>query len=575
MLPARPKKNYPVRPALATLAGLLTLLAPSGCRRAHVPHTTEELTAAFAAVRDEPAQHLQIKWQGSPYAEGGQPGSWKQRRLEARFNVALDVNFIPTFSYDRLLRFKLIGGDIPDVFWMRDAREAGNAAQQGFALEVPYETLVRHAPDYVRTLLRHAPDAWLLSQWRGKNFGVPTFTNANAVFPFPGIWNRTWLDRVGVKKIPETLAEMEDALRRFRENDPDGNGQRDTFGYCPWKPGSSAGSLDRSFEEIFGAFGIQQNAWLVRDGRVAWGGTLPAAREALALLRRWYSGGLIHPDYMTLPLGNLEVRTQLVTGRVGYIMGFNLSGDGAFDERLPNSIATLIASVRPGTKIAPGWLPTGPRGERGVHTWGGSVGGVVMFGPQLARSPEKLVRVLTIFDAVCRDDELMLELQVGKRGLHWEWDPDYGIRKIPPYDAKPHSPRELLGEGILTSVATSFGYFIPFSAPQELCDRFTTARGRAYRDKHLRPEWGIQDALLMSETVPSAGKYLSDLVQMQAVAFTEIIIGKRPIEAFEAFVAQWRRQGGDLLTHEANELYARKKIIREHVTVLLAAAPRP
>ena len=198
-----------------------------------------------------------------------------------------------------------------------------------------------------------------------------------------------------------------------------------------------------------------------------------------------------------------------------------------------------------------------------------------MFGPQLARSPEKLVRVLTIFNEVCRDDELMLELQVGKRGLHWEWDPDYGIRKLPPYDAKPHSPRELLGEGILTSVATSFGYFIPFSAPQELCDRFTTARGRAYRDKHLRPEWGIQDALLMSETVPSAGKYLNDLVQMQAVAFTEIIIGKRPIEAFEAFVAQWRRQGGDLLTHEANELYARKKIIREHVTVLLAAAPRP
>ena len=505
--------------------------------------------------------------------EGAQPGSWIQRRLEQRFNVALDVNFIPTFSYDKLLRFKLIGGDIPDVYWLRDARELHNAAQQGFALELPYEVLIKHAPAYVRTLIRHAPDAWLLTNWEGKNFGVPTFNTNWAVRPFPGIWNKTWLERVGTAKIPETLVEMEDALRRFRNEDPDRNGKRDTYGYCPWKPGVSAGSLDRSFEEIFGAFGIIHNGWMRRDGRVVWGGTLPEAREALALLRRWYADGLIHPDYMTLPLGNLEVRNQLISGRVGYVMGFNLSGQNAFDPRLPNSLSTLHSAVHPGEVLAPGYFPIGPRGQRGVHAWSGSIGGVVVFGPQLARAPEKLVRVLRIFDEVCRDDQLALELRVAKRGLHWEWDPEFGIRKLPPYDAKPFAPREMLGEGVLTNIDTNFTYFIPFSANQELVDQFTTERVKKYRLQYQLPEWGIPDVLLMADTVPSAGKYLLDLVQLQAVAYTEIIIGKRPLDSFEAFVTQWRAQGGDVLTREANELYAQKQTIRTRVELLLAVAP--
>ncbi len=573
MIYAAPNFFHPAGRAFVVLAALLAVIALAGCHRGAAPPSTAELVEKFSACRDDPRQHLKIAWQGSPYAEGGQPGSWIQRRLETHFNVSLDVNFVPVFSYDRLLRFKLIGGDIPDVYWLRNAGEAATAAAQGFALELPYEVLVRHAPDYVRELVRSAPDAWLLSLSHGRNHGLPTFNQSVAVYPFPGIWNRTWLERVGINEIPDTLTEMEEALRRFRVGDPDGDGKKDTFGYCPWRPGASTGALDRSFEEIFGAFGVQQNCWLVREDRVVWGATLPGAKEALATLRRWYAGGLIHPDYMTLPIGNLEVRNQLISGRVGYIMGFNLGGVGAFDSRLPSSLQTLHAAVHAGEQLAPGRLPAGPRGERGVRTWGGSIGGIVMFGPQLARTPEKLARVLRIFNEACRDDTLAVELRVAQRGTHWEWDPEFGIRKLPPYDAKPYAPRELLGEGILTSMDTSYGYFLPFSPSRELAERFTTTRGREFRDTHQRPEWGVQDALLMADTVPSAAKHLVNLVALQAVAFTEIIIGKRPLEAFEDFVARWRAQGGDLLTREANELYAQKQAIRARVDTLLAAAP--
>jgi len=332
---ASPKK-YPARIVLTVLAALWLSLAPAGCRRAATPASTTELITTFNALRDDPQGHQEIVWLGSPYAEGGRPGSWLQRRLEEQFNISLEVSFMPVFSYDKLLKLRLTGGQIPDVFWLRNAGEVRRAAAHGFITEVPYETLAHHAPAYLRLLERHAPDAWLLSLVDGRNFGIPTFTTTVARLPQTGVWNRTWLERVGIKKTPETLVEMEEALRRFRTGDPDRDGQQDTFGMCPWRPGSSSGSgtLDRSFEEIFGAFGVMQNGWMLHEGRVVWGATLPGARLALETLRRWYADGLIHPDYMTLPIGNLEVRSQLFKGKVGYIMGFNLGNYGVFEKNI-------------------------------------------------------------------------------------------------------------------------------------------------------------------------------------------------------------------------------------------------
>ncbi len=562
------------RRSRAALFALLVLLAVAGCRRAVVPPATAVLIEKFA-VRDDPQQHLRIEWQGSPYAEGGRPGSWLQRRVEERFNVELDVNFIPIFSYDKLLKLQLTGGQIPDVFWLRNAGEVKRAAAHGFTLELPYEVVARHAPAYMRLLQRHAPDAWLLSLADGRNFGLPTFTTTVARLPHLAVWNRTWLERTGTKKIPETLVEMEEALRRFRTGDPDRNGQQDTFGLCPWRPGTSSGTgtLDRSFEEIFGAFGVIQNGWMLHEGRVVWGATLPGARRAVETLRRWYAAGLIHPDYMTLPMGNLEVRNQLFKGNVGYMMGFNLGNYGAFERKYPTSLQTLHQAIHPDEVLAPAWFPIGPDGHRGVRTWAGSIGGVIVFGPQLVRAPEKLVRVLAMFDAMARDSELFIELRVGRRGVHWDWDEDYGIRKRPPFDTRAVSSTELMGEGITNNIDNNYGYFAPFSAPQEAVDLYTMPAARTFQEIYMRPEWGLEDVLLMGDTVPSAYKYLHRLVDLQATSFTEIIIGKRPPEAFDAFLADWHAHGGDVLTREANALYVEKQAIRARVAALLAAAP--
>ncbi len=507
------------------------------------------------------AEPLALSWQGSFYMEGGRDGSWIQRQVEERFGLRLHCGFFPAFSYDKQLMFSLMGGEGPDVFWVRDVKEAKKAAEQGFALELPWETIALHAPMLMRQINKHAAEAWLLSYWQGKNFGLPNFNLTYSRYPSPGVWNKTWLTRVGIDHVPETLDEMEEALRRFRERDPDGNGRRDTYGMC-----------HRYFEEIFAAFGVIPTQWTLRDGHMAWGATLPESRRALALLRRWYADGLILPDFQALPPGNNEVRKYLFNGQVGYVAFWRMGDHYNFNPDYPVSFVHLHKGVHPDEELTPGKFPIGPGGQRGGLAWPGTLGGITMFNARLRRRPEAVVRVLQMFDALARDQDLAIELRIGRRGLHWDWDERRGFRKLPPYDDKAVSGRELLGEQML-DIGTNFAYFVPFSADESVVARFLTPAVRAHLDTFQRIEWGRTDALVQAEVVPSAGKLFPDLRRIQETVFNEIIIGKRPLEAFDAFVAEWLLRGGDVLTREANEMFVTKQALLARVTTLAAQAP--
>ena len=53
----------------------------------------------------------------------------------------------------------------------------------------------------------------------------------NGARPTVLVWRKDWLEKVGIEKIPSTIEEFETAIRAFKEQDPDGNGKNDTFGF--------------------------------------------------------------------------------------------------------------------------------------------------------------------------------------------------------------------------------------------------------------------------------------------------------------------------------------------------------
>jgi putative aldouronate transport system substrate-binding protein len=548
-------RPVPPNPFLWSVLILCALMALSGCYK-RAPKSLDHERVDPAAA-DDPAQTLTISWLGMPRFVGGRSGSWVQQQLEDRFNVRVRPIFLDFNAYRTRKPLMLLGGNVPDVYWGGAPVNIRVDVRHGFALEVPYEVIATHAPDYVALLNRYAPEAWLTTYYDGRNYGLPLFAYI-ARYPTPPIWRADWLENVGIERIPETLDEFREALWRFRHMDPNRSGRQDTYGISPNPPQAA-----QSLAEFFGAHGAFPLSWVEVDGEIRWGGVTEPARRALAMLRDWFADGLIDPDYVVTNHLPGVIQRKFTSGQVGYMLSA-VSRRG-LDESNRGSLANLTRQLSPGSRVVPGHFPIGPDGSRKVFV-ASPAQSALLFGHHLHETPDKVIRVLRIMNELARDPAFFMAARLGKRGLHWDWDEERGLVQLPPYDVKSATMPELLGTD--TNISNSWGFFSPFGAPPSLIDCYMIAADRAFRDRYQRPEWGQPDVLGAGDLVPSAGRYLASLRQLQAVTYSQIIRGERPLTAFDAFVQQWYAQGGDVLTREANELGRVKSVIIQRVKAI-------
>jgi putative aldouronate transport system substrate-binding protein len=501
-------------------------------------------------VQDDPSQKLTVSWQGIVGQTGGGQGSWIERNLESRFNIELAPVFMDVNAYQKRRPLMLIGGDVPDIMWSGDPLTVRVNLRNGFIMELPYEVILKHCPTYVKMVNKYGKEAWIYAQHRGRNYGLPT-VNAGADRPRIGCWRMDWLRKVGIDKVPETVEEMHEALRRIRFNDPDGNGQQDTYG---WAPNISHWSL--AFAEVFAAYDVLPFDLMERDGKIVWGGILPETKQALLKLREWYQEGLLDPDFPIDTQGR-NVESGFINGKVGYIYPIDPPSYYQPDEK--DSFYGKVRSFDPNAELAPAPPLRDRNGQLRGRSWGGAAH-IMQFGKHLENQPEKVVRILEMMEAIACSEELYLEARNGKRGVHWDYNPKAyvrpdgkiqkeGINLLPPYDEKNRGEKnaaELLGGGST--------FFFPSSFEPVYDEQLMSSADREWLDRNRRREWGMTNVLGKSDVVPSSGRYLGDLVNYQMTTFIEMVIGKRDVEEFDSFVTEWRRRGGDVILEEANEM---------------------
>src|SRR5699024_8153295 len=101
-----------------------------------------------------------------------------------------------------------------------------------------------------------------------------------------GLSYRTdWAEAVGITEAPQTVEEVYDMLYKFTYNDPDGNGQDDTYGLELTK---YTGPLDI----IQTWFGVG-NQWVEQDGQLVPVHQTEEYMEALNWMRKIYEDGLV------------------------------------------------------------------------------------------------------------------------------------------------------------------------------------------------------------------------------------------------------------------------------------------
>lgn len=459
-----------------------------------------------------------------------------KKLVEDKFNVKLNIWYMDVTKREELLGAKIAGGQIPDLMTVYSLADMKKFADQGITVGFTEEEINKYMPNYKKLIDKYDPKLWSYFKIKDKYYGIP-YPNSDGVYGAAIAWNKTWLDKVGIKKVPETLDEWKDAMYKFRNEDPDGNGKKDTYGMSK-----------SAMPDIYGAFGVYPEFWAIRDGKVVWSGILPETKKALETLRQWKKDDVISPEWTQ---GNGEntggywaVSNDFVNGKIG------VSSHGMYYHWLPEIPETgfqggdnwkLFKEATKGQgEIAYGKPPVGPDGKSGNVVNG-------LFSPthlalgKNAADPEKKQRIMQIIDAIYSDFDLYLRVKYGEKGVHWDYGPD-GVSIVQKDGYKKNEEVAKIGAGIT---------FAPLPQP-DFVKKITNPKSLEINDKLFKYQ-GYSNAV--KSPLPSEGKYYNNLLQLQQETFAAIINGEKPLEEFDKFVETWKKEGGDQLTKEANEWY--------------------
>ncbi|MCH6258192.1 extracellular solute-binding protein [Puniceicoccaceae bacterium K14] len=497
----------------------------------------------WLSIEDDPERLIEISWMPLPRYPNGLEGAYGEVVLEKRFNVDIQPILLDKPGYPQRKPLMFAAGDIPDIVWDGNPSDVQKDIYHGCIRPIPIDLIKKYAPNYFKLISDFAPMGWLYADYAGENWGLPVIW-ADGGLPTPGVWRKDWLEAVGIEKEPETLAEFEEAFRRFAFDDPDGNGKNDTYGLTNTTIG-----WHLMFSEFFGAYGVLPFDWVERDGSIVWGGITSEAKEVLALLQRWNAEGVLDPEWITDGLGEKRrLKEKLMNGRVGYAYGMAVFNE--FDTSSPKSLVSVLEGLNPEAVAVPAKLPVGPDGQRGVRNWG-RASNTYVAGPGVVAEPLKLIRTLKMMEyQVGNGMDVYLESMYGKRGTHWDYangNPSEGITRLAPFVEERSFQQKVLS--VWTTEHPVYH------------EKSHAAAESAFNEKFRNPKHCLFNAIGRPEMVPSAQLYLEDLRAWQMNVYTEIIRGNFPIEYFDEFAEEWLLRGGAEMTEEAQGVMLRKNEI--------------
>lgn len=474
----------------------------------------------------------------------------------AHDTLGIDIKYLWTVSeqnnaYQTKLRLMLTSGQkMPDIISFRgdstlisDLIESGQFTDAG-------ELFDKYASDVYKKAMAEDPNVWNPYIRDGKRMAIPILENAYNNDPVMYI-REDWLKKLNLK-APTTLAELEAVMDAFVNQDPDGNGKKDTIALSV----GFKNDLNTWMSEsgwIFGMFGAMPNQWnKAADGSLAYGSIQPEMKPALTKMKEWMEKGYIDKE---AGLYDEPKATEAFTaGKSGIIVGpYWMTGWPLPD--LQKNVPDAEYKAYP--------LPAGPDGKRGRHGTPISTG-AVLINKDMEHKDAFFVYQNYLFDHWANPDSTAFVHGFAK-GYDYDIAPDGTVYKELQSDKIPGGWIDAIRYTL-----TFDGAIIPNLMMNTLAELAGGKEPTTQYEKNLAdriPEQIKaakividQKDIIMPEmftgvptkTQVSRGDMLSKL---EKEVLNKIIYGQAPVEDFDAFVQQYMSSGGKQITEEVNAWY--------------------
>ncbi len=332
---------------------------------------------------------------------------------------------------------------------------------------------------------------------------------------------KDWLNKLNMK-MPETIDDLYNVIKAFKEQDPDGNGQNDTFGIIM----TTATSTFDNLAIWFGA----PNKW----GEDANGDLQPAHLtdeyfEAVKFVKKLYDEKLVNQDFATYDGAKWD--EQFISGNAGVII------DVADRARRD---ASNIAKVNPNAEVGVlGYVKKDASSEAKTLPTTGYAGYYVF--PKKALPVEgDLDFVLNVMDKM-NDQEALNLMNYGIKDRHYTVGSDGFLTLVD--DAtltKEFADLNQLSSGIVETQLKQ-KYATPVAEEVE----------KVYKDNENYVVANPAEPLV-SNTYSMKGPQLDAIISS---ANTKYIVGQIDETQYKAELEKWKQQGGADYIKEINEAY--------------------
>jgi putative aldouronate transport system substrate-binding protein len=508
------------RSLLAAAAATCTIgLALSGC------------TSNSGTTGDDASAPLKTLSIQAPYLSAQPPAAGNEigTKLDDLLGVKLKINWVPNSSYGDKTNITLAGSNVPQVMVIQ-GKDAGfvKNAQAG-----AFWDLTSFLKDYPN-LKTESPQVQAASSVNGKVFGIyrPRDQMRAAV-----IIRKDWLKKLGLS-LPKTTADLYNIAKAFTDDDPDGNGQKDTYGLVvpKWPGGFATNSPYDAIETWYGA----GNAWHKKDNSLIPAFETPEWLKALNYEKKFVSQGLINPDFATLD--SVDWNQPFLSGKGGIIIDTYSRAyqiNGLLAKQYPDSYQNMVAVT--------GNL-TGPDGTlRALPTTGYS--GFLAIPKSSVKTESELKKVLSVLNKLNTKDAQVL-INNGIEGKTFTLKGS-SAAAITPATAQSTELTETVHSYAQLGIAVA-GY-----------KAYPVAQPDAYSQKFYDDAIAQQKVDLKSAVFNPAAQFVSSTYALKGATLDNIIVdarvkyiaGQIDESQLKSQLKLWETSGGSQVVKETNKLY--------------------
>ncbi|MEK4509871.1 extracellular solute-binding protein [Paenibacillus sp. FSL K6-2524] len=435
--------------------------------------------------------------------------------LEKLTNTKLTYQFFPADSYEEKLNTSFATGSLPQVTYLKNQAtfvQMKESIKDGQFWEIgPYLSEFPNLSKLKPEILNNTKvDGKLYSLYIGRPLARQGI-----------IYRKDWADKLGLS-APANLDELYEMAKAFTEQDPDGNGQKDTIGV-----------VDRNelyygaFKTISAWFGTP-NTWGEKDGQLAPEFAFSQYVDTMDFFKKLRDGGYMNQDFAAT--SKTDAVNMFTSGKAGLYIGGSMQDIDTLNKDLiknyPDAVLDTHSMVAGSDGKFAQWMIPG-------------YNNVVLFPKSAVKDEAELKKILGFFDKMMTPEVANLMFW-GIEGTHYT----VVDGKAKPGDDKELIEREVKGykDSVIGEAETN-GMYQPYNI----------LPGRIHAEELVleNVKVGVEDptAALDSATYVEKGVELQQII---TDATYKYIYGQIDKAGFDKEVESWMSRGGAQIIEEYN-----------------------